>query len=235
MPTLEERILVDPQHSNEWFAARCGIVTASNVHLTKERLTRKSTKGEVGDRSAAAKTYMLQLACERLTGKAEEHYVSYQMDRGTEYESNAREAYTMRTGRMVQQVGFVRHPRLNSGCSPDGLIVDISDPLEPTISPNGIEIKCCLDFHHLEYMGIVPGAKLIDGVPEDFIDQIDWCMACCESEWWDFVPFHPGMPEHLQCREVRLYRDAKREAELEKAVIEFSAEVDELLAKLEAA
>ena len=52
-------IVEHEQNSPEWFAARTGIVTASNLSKII------TTKGEP---SKSAKEYMYTLACERITG-----------------------------------------------------------------------------------------------------------------------------------------------------------------------
>lgn len=225
MNSLAELIVECPQQSAEWFKARCGVVTASEVWKCADR-TKK------GERSAKGKEYLAQIVAERLTGSAAEHYVSYYMERGREFESFARAAYETQTGQLVGQVGFVKHPTLEAGASPDGLILDTSDVYDPKFTANGIEIKCCQNHIHLQNMGVLPGLELIEGVPADYVPQMDFCMACTGAEWWDFVSYHPDMPDHLQCYVKRLNRDEKRIAELEFAVVEFLAEVNEVLEKL---
>lgn len=68
------------QRTDEWFAARLGKVTASNI-------AKVMAKGG----GATRKNYMAQLVCETLTGQKEETFKSASMERGNELEAVARE------------------------------------------------------------------------------------------------------------------------------------------------
>jgi len=76
------------QQTDEWFSARIGRVTASRVRDVM-------AKGRGGAPSATRQNYMMQLLCERLTGKREEGFASAAMQRGTELEPIARMAYEL--------------------------------------------------------------------------------------------------------------------------------------------
>jgi hypothetical protein len=66
------------QGTPEWFAARCGKVTASRVADVMAR-----TKSGP---AASRKNYMMELLCQRLTGVIDESFSSAAMQRGTELE-----------------------------------------------------------------------------------------------------------------------------------------------------
>lgn len=71
------------QRTPEWFAARCGKVTASRLADVMAR-----TKSGY---STSRQNYMAELICQRLTGKLEEGFSNAAMMRGTELEPVARE------------------------------------------------------------------------------------------------------------------------------------------------
>ena len=120
------------QRTEEWFAARCGKVTASRV----ADIIAKTKTGA----SASRENYLAQLVCERLTGKPAESYSNSAMIHGTETEPYARAAYESRMDILVTEVGFVDHPWITmSGASPDGLA-----------SEGMVEIKCPNTATHLQ-------------------------------------------------------------------------------------
>ena len=103
------------QGTPEWFAARLGKATGSRI----ADIIAKTKTGY----STSRANYAAQLVCERLTGKVAESFTNAAMQWGTETEPLARAAYEVKTGEMVDQVGFVDHPSIeNSGASPDGLV-----------------------------------------------------------------------------------------------------------------
>lgn len=197
------------QGTKAWFSARAGCVTASRVADAIAMLKK-------GGESAARRNYKMELLCERLTGKALEHYVTPAMEYGIEKEPLARTAYELLTGRDVSLVGFVCHPTIKmSGASPDGLVGD--EGLAEFKVPNTLT--------HLEYW--IAGV-----VPEDYQPQMLWQMACCERRWCDFVSHDPRLPEEYRTFIVRMERDDKRIAEMEAGVVQFLSEVDDLLLKV---
>jgi len=72
------------QGSEEWFTARLGKVTGTGF-------AKVLAKGQGKTR----KSYMIQLAAERLTGLAQESYSNAAMEWGTEHEADARIRYEM--------------------------------------------------------------------------------------------------------------------------------------------
>ena len=204
-------LLVDCiQNSPEWLAMRVGAVTASRVVDVMAKLKRKEGEAQ------ARKDYKAELVCERLTGRACEHFVSSAMEWGVENEPLAKAAYEVRTGLDVDPAGIALHPSIKFFmASPDGLVGD--DGL--------LECKCPNTTTHLEY--IIAGV-----VPAEYQFQMLCQMACAERQWCDFVSYDPRLPKKLQFFVRRLGRDEARIAEMEAEVTKFLGEVDELIAQL---
>lgn len=198
------------QGSHEWFALRCGKATAS-------RMSDIIAKTKTGYGASRA-NYCAELVAERMTGVPAEKYSNAAMQWGTENEAEARAAYSFYSGVSVDPVGFVPHPIIaNSGASPDGLVE--ADGL--------LEIKCPHTATHIE--------TLLGGtVPDKYLVQMLWQMACTGRKWCDFVSFDPRMPEDLKLFVRRVHWDAARIAELETEVRKFLSEVDAKVAALEA-
>lgn len=190
------------QRTDTWFAARLGRVTASRVHEIMATL-------KDGKPAAARANYMADIVLERLTGKRAEGFSNDAMDWGTQTEPQARAAYSAKTGELVTEVGFVNHPTLMAGASPDGLVGD--DGL--------VEIKCPTSSTALETL-------FTQKIAKKFIDQMQWQLLVTGRAWCDFCSFDPRLPEHLQCYIQRVPRDNKRIAELEETVAKFLEEVD---------
>ncbi|ACL58723.1 lambda exonuclease family protein [Methylobacterium nodulans] len=197
------------QGSPAWFEARLGRVTASRVAEVIGRTAK-------GTWTAERARYRAQLVAERLTGQVAHHYVSVEMMWGTDHEPHARAAYEFLFDRPVVQVGFVDHPTIAmAGASPDGLIG--ADGL--------VEFKCPKTETHL-------ATWLSGAVPEEYLPQVQWQMACTRRAWCDFVSFDPRVPTDLQLFCTRVARDEAMIAGLEQDVAGFLAEVDAQVAQL---
>ena len=196
------------QGSPEWFAIRCGKVTASRV----ADVVAKTKTGWGASRA----NYMAELIAERLTGTTAPSYSNPAMVWGTEKEPDARAAYEFRTDTTVELAAFVIHPKLlMSGASPDGLVG--KDGL--------IEIKCPNTATHLETL-------LGQSVAGKYDTQIQWQLACTDRKWCDFVSFDPRMPESMRLFVSRVQRDDQTIGELEKMVSDFLVEVDKRVSDL---
>jgi putative phage-type endonuclease len=198
------------QNTAEWLQWRCGRIGASRVADVIAK--RKNGKEEM----ACRRDYRMELLCERLTGRTADHYVSPDMDRGSQLEPYARAAYEVATGAMVDLAGFILHPTMDfSGASPDGLLD----------SDGGLELKAPRTSTHLEWM-------MAGVVPEEHQAQLLWNMACAERSYWDFLSFDDRLPEGLRIFVARMERDEKRIAEMEYSVMEFNAEIEQMCKSL---
>lgn len=191
------------QGTPEWFAARCGIPTASGFD---KLLTSK------GEPSKQAQKYLYQLAGERITGKPEEGFKSDFMQRGNDREQEARNFYTVITDNVIQKVGVCfPNEQKKYACSPDGLIG----------TDGGIEIKCPSIAVHVEYL-------LKNEVPTDYFQQVQGNLFVTGRKWWDFVSYYPGLKPLI----IRVQRDESFQKALAIELEVFCQKLIETTAKI---
>lgn len=196
------------QRTDEWFQARLGKVTASKV----ADVMAKTKSGYAASRD----NYMAQLVVERITNCQVVTFTNAAMDWGVQQEPFARAAYEIKKGVVVEEVGFIDHPRLpNAGASPDGLVGE----------QGMVEIKCPNTATHIETL-------LSKEVPWKYYAQMQWQMACTGRLWCDYVSYDPRMPENTQLFIQRVYRDADNIDLMEKEVVKFLVELGEKVEKL---
>ena len=196
------------QGSPEWLALRVGKVTASRM----ADLTARTKTGYGAGRA----NYMAELVVERLTGCSTPSFTNDAMRWGTDNEPLARASYAAAHGCVVVETSFVDHPEIAmSGASPDGLIGD--DGL--------VEIKCPQSATHLDTL-------LTGAVPDKYVKQMQWQMACLGRDWCDFASFDPRMPPSMRLFVTRIERDVSLILDLESEVTAFLAELDAKVAKL---
>ena len=199
------------QRTDEWFESRLGKATASRI----ADIIAKTKTGP----SASRENYAVQLVLERITQSKGESYTNAAMQWGTETEPMARQQYELKRGVFVDEVGFIDHPTIAmSGASPDGLVG--ADGL--------VEIKCPNSATHMETL-------VSRKIPQKYIPQMMWQMACTGRNWCDFVSFDPRFPENLQIFVERIEYDPTYARMLELEVTQFLDEVEkkvEILRKL---
>lgn len=196
------------QGSPEWFAQRVGKLTASR--MADVLSTTKSGP------SASRKNYLAQLVAERMTGQPAESFSNAAMAWGTEHEPLARAEYEILTDYSVEQVSFVDHPDIEwCGASPDGLVLD----------GGLVEIKCPNTATHIEYL-------LAGKPPVKYQPQMLLQLACTGREWCDFVSYDPRMPEEHRLFVARFKPKRDEILAVEQAAIEFLAEVEQTIKKL---
>jgi putative phage-type endonuclease len=183
------------QNTPEWLVQRVGMVTAS-------RVCDVTTKLKSGKYSAAREKYLMDVICERLTGRAQDHFCTPAMERGIETEPRARAAYEIATGLDVEDGGFWIHDQIEwFGASPDGLV-----------GPDGLfEAKCPTTAQHLCYLeeGVVP---------TDYRPQMLAQMSCTGRKWCDFVSFDDRLPSSLQLFIVRFEPKPEEITEIETEI-----------------
>lgn len=202
------RVVDVEQGTAEWLAARCGKVTASRIADLMAR-----TKSGWG---ASRANYAAQLIAERLTGTVAESYTNAAMQWGREYEAEARAIYCLQTDAQTQIVGLVIHPTIDdAGASPDALVGD----------DGMVELKCPQTATQIE--------TLLSGkVPEKYILQMQWQMACTGRAWCDFASYDPRLPGEMALFVKRIHRDEAVIRELEAEVSKFLDEVTTTVSKL---
>jgi putative phage-type endonuclease len=190
------------QGTTEWHAMRLGKVTASRV----ADLVAKTKTGPAASRA----NYAAELLVERLTKTPTPSFTNAAMQWGTDNEPLARAAYENTVGSEVFETSFVDHPEIAmSGASPDGLIG--GDGL--------VEIKCPNTATHLDTLE--SGA-----IPQRYLIQMQWQMACTGRDWCDFASFDPRLPPHLCLFIKRVPRDVSMIVDLETDVTAFLRELD---------
>jgi putative phage-type endonuclease len=166
-------IIVDcQQRTPEWHAARLGVITASEL---------KNIITSTGELSKSAETYMFRLLGEFVSGQSEDEfrYQSKYMERGTQYEEEARNYYEFATDRTVQKVGFIyKDERKLLGCSPDGWIEAENEGLEMKAPSAGV---------HVRYL-------LKQDVPAEYWVQVQSSLYITGAKSWDWLAYHPHLP-----------------------------------------
>lgn len=196
------------QRTEEWFADKRGNVGGSRVF--------DILPGAKWPYTAARKNYMAELVCERLTGKTQEMFVSTAMQWGTDTEPEARMEYEARNVVLVEEVGFIRHPKIrNFGASPDGLVGD----------KGVVEFKCPNTATHI--------ARLMEEKTDfEYVIQMNAEMMCTGRDWCHYVDFDPRLPPGLSYLQLTFERSDKIVNMIEYEVEKFLNELDLLEAML---
>lgn len=204
-----------PQHledgtaNPDWLAIRAGKFTASDFH----QYLGINGKGL----SDTAQTNLYKKVLESLGFDIGGGVSSSAMERGTDLEPEAREAYMAETFEDVREVGFVDYEKLRAGCSPDGVIYGEDGQIEKII-----EIKC---------PEIVMFVRNSDGyISPQYRTQMQYNMLITGAKQCDFVAYYPGMRLVVQPVEA----DAKYQGEILQALANLNAKFDEIEAKIKA-
>ena len=194
------------QGTEEWHEARAGLVTAS-------RVADVLAKGEGKTRWA----YMCHLAAERLSGRPIDTFTSRDMAIGTEREPRARAIYQLTRGVLVDETGFVPHPKIDGfGASPDGLVGN-----------HGlVEIKCPKLATHVHTI-------LTNKIDRKYVLQMQAQMACTGRFWVDYVSYHPDLPDRLALWCKRVERDSMLISDMLIEIRQFLGELQTLVRRLE--
>ena len=197
------------QGSDEWHAARCGLLTASEMGRI---ITAKALKPAANDKASA---HLYELLAQRFTGYVEPTYVSDDMLRGQADEIEARALYA-RHHAAIDEVGFVTRAfgdGLVIGCSPDGLVGD--DGL--------IEIKSRRQKFQAETI-------VSNAVPDEYVIQVQTALLVAGRAWCDFISYCGGMPLAV----IRTWANEAVQEAILAAAQSFEATLTEKLAVLQA-
>lgn len=197
------------QGSDEWFALRAGIPTASEFAklVTSTGTPSKSLGG-----------YARTLAGEAYAGKPLDPWEGNRhTERGKELEEPALDLYGFANGVSVEKVGFVMDDAKTMGCSPDGLIGD-----------DGMaEIKCLKMENHIKTIMDYQDRRK---TPPDYIQQTQGQMMICERQWCDLVFYHPDLPMLV----IRQHPDLHIQDAIRAGIADVTAQRDICLAALNA-
>jgi hypothetical protein len=181
------------QGSDEWLAARCGLLTASEMKL----IVTPTLKPASNDKERA---HLYELLAQRITKHVEPHYISDDMLRGQEDEIEARFEYEKAYGKVLE-VGFITSDKwgFTIGYSPDGLVGSVGL----------LECKSRAQKHQIRTLVDYVSADTID---PDFMLQCQTGLLVTERKWIDLVSYCGG----LHMATVRVFPDAK----IQEAIIE---------------
>lgn len=200
------------QGTDEWLAVRRGLITASEMKL----IMTPTGKAADNDKSRA---HLWELLAQRITGRTEPQYISDDMLRGEEEESEARALYAEHYA-PVTECGFVTNDQwgFSIGYSPDGLVGD--DGL--------IEIKSRRQrFQVQTIVEKVPS----DTIPDEYMLQIQTGLLVTGRAWCDFISFSNGMPMVT----IRVEPRASVIESIIAAAIKFEASLADAMARYKAA
>ena len=201
---------MNPQGSAEWKKDRAGKFTGSRFVdvLARSKKSNEPLK--------AYHDLVWDVVVERLSGEPVEGPLGFALQWGTDVEPFARDAYELQTGNIVAQSGFIQHPKHDFvGCSVDGLVD----------SEGIVEIKCPKNSAvHLQ--------RFIDGIPAEYVPQVQGNLWVTGRAWCDFVSYDPRMPESHRILIIRVNRDEAKIAEIEAAVLQAEEYAQRLLHEL---
>ena len=186
------------QGSDEWAAARCGLLTASEMHL----IVTPTLKAASNDKERG---HLYELLAQRITRYVEPRYVGDAMLRGMDDEVDARELYAKHYA-PVEIVGFVTNDKwgFTLGYSPDALVGD-DGQVECKSRNQKYQIRTLVDYVSVET------------IDPDFMIQVQTGLLVSERAWCDLVSYCGGLPMAT----VRVYPDEKVQAAILDAASAF--------------
>jgi hypothetical protein len=169
--------------------------------------------------SRSAMAYAWTVAMERICGlPLDDTYVTYAMNRGRDLEPQAREAYELRTGYLVEESGLLLTDDRLFGYSTDGVVDD----------DGMVEIKCPASCDKLGNVWDHP-----ETAHEEYIDQINGGLWLTNRQWCDLVVYCPWLkPVGKDLFIKRIYRDDDAITSLADNLMEFEKMVRRFLAIL---
>jgi hypothetical protein len=191
------------QGSEAWLAARCGILTASEM----SRIITPTLKVARNEKASA---HLFELLAQRLNGYVEPHYISDDMLRGQVDEIEARLLYAKHYA-PVEEVGFITNDQWGFviGYSPDGLVGD-----------DGL-IECKSRRQKFQAETIISGR-----VPDEYRIQIQTGLLVTGRKWCDFISYCGGMPMVT----IRMESDAEIQGAIVQAATVFEEAIADRLA-----
>lgn len=227
---IQEIIDASPaQHSLDWYRARLGHFTGSQVG----RLMKKG-RGKDAEWSADALTYIKEVVAERLLNpvviEIQDYFQQYlelvntsskMMAWGIDNEMNALTTYTKLTGNIVSHCGSLPHESVQCFWdSPDGLL----------LNDNGVvEVKCPAPKTHAEYLINVKNPEDLQSVKPEYYWQCISHMAVTGAQFCDWMSYckFSQIPVHI----IRFERDEEVIAQLLERIQKADEMAQELMDK----
>ena len=191
------------QGSPEWIALRVGNPGASSM----DKIVTST-----GAKSGQRQKYMYQMVCELITGKKHGSYKNEDMERGNEFEPEAREMFEFINGQVEQCAMIYQDERKLWHASPDGIMPD---------QKAGLEIKCPSLPVHIEYLD---KGKL----PTAYVIQVQASLMVTGWDLWWFVSYYPGWKPLI----IKVERDESLIKILNSEVESFCIEMRKLAYRL---
>jgi hypothetical protein len=201
------------QGSEEWLAARCGLLTASEMKL----ILTPTLKIASNDKERA---HLYELMAQRITRYVEPHYISDDMLRGIEDEIKARAAYAEHYS-PVDDGGFVTNDKwgFTIGYSPDGL-VGKTGLIEAKSRRQKYQVQTVIE-------NVTTGT-----IPADYVMQHQTGLLVADDrEWIDFISYSGGFPMIV----VRVWPDDVIQNAIVEAAGAFEARIAARMAEYHAA
>ena len=163
------------QGSDEWRAARCGLLTASEMNLIITPTLKVASNEK-------ERTHLYELLAQRITEYVEPSYISDAMLRGMDDEIEAVTQYGKSYAK-VKHVGFVTNDKwgFTIGYSPDGLVGE----------DGTVECKSRSQKYQLQTLCDFVPAGTID---PDFMIQAQTGLLVTERKWCDLISYCGGLP-----------------------------------------
>lgn len=196
------------QQSPEWFALRCGLLTASEMKL----VITPTLKVAANDKS---RSHVWELVGQRITDFVEPTYQSFDMQRGKEEEIDAAIIYNQEYN-ALERCGFVTNDEFGAtiGCSPDGLVGD----------DGFIEVKSRCQKYQIETIcEYLPIGK----IPAEFVIQVQTAMMVMNRKWCDFISYGNGQPMAV----IRVDPDFEVQRAIKEAVFSVEKDIAEKIAR----
>lgn len=190
------------QGTPEWHELRRGVLTSTAIK------TLITPTGKLADNDKT-RSHVYEVAAQRITGRTEDTYLSFDMMRGHTDEILGRGLYSQHYA-PVTECGFITNDKLGFtvGYSPDGLVGE--DGL--------IEIKSA--------KAKIQVQRIADGViPTEHYAQVQTGLWVTGRKWCDFISYSNGMKMMV----VRVNADPAYHALIEQAAKAFEAKVAEVM------
>lgn len=196
------------QGSEEWHAARCGLLTASEMHL----IVTPTFKAASNDKERG---HLYELLAQRMTQYVEPSYISDTMLRGHEDEIEAVTLYGKHYAKVSTDIGFMTNSEwgFTIGYSPDGLI-GADGQVECKSRNQKYQMRTIL-----EYMP--------DKIDPDFVIQAQTGLMVSGRNWCDLCSYCGG----LFMATARVYPDETIQAAILDAAAGFEKRMKEKASK----
>lgn len=199
------------QGSEEWHKMRCGLLTASEMHLiVTPTLKAASNEDE--------RVHLYELMAQRITGYVEPSYIGDAMLRGHVDEIEAIALYDKHHA-PVQAVGFVTNDKwgFTIGYSPDSLVGD-DGLVEAKSRKQKLQLQTILEYF------------ANDIIAPKFVIQAQTGLLVTERDWLDHLSYCGGLPMPT----VRVFPDEKVQTAIIAAATAFEARLAVKLAEYKA-